>query len=83
MAGRLIEVPRKTADEMLAILTANADRILLYVYPGWYMTLPEVAGQLGLDLEPHTDGVALVSNGTDEPVLTENTICAGMTDKIS
>ena len=66
MAGRLVEVPRKTADEMLSALTASSDRILLYVYPGWYMTLQEIADRLDLELEPSTGGVALLATQSHE-----------------
>ena len=35
MAGRLLEVPRTTAEQLVRTLKARCDQVLVYVYPDW------------------------------------------------
>jgi hypothetical protein len=56
MAGRLMEVPRDRALELLEQLRSSCSRVLVYTYPDWGDTpLASIAKQLGLELN-QTDG---------------------------
>ncbi len=61
MAGRLVEVSRETAEALLALLSANAQRVLVYVHPGWRMGLAEIAVRIPLRLEIATGDVGILA----------------------
>jgi hypothetical protein len=61
MAGRLTEAPPDVATAFLARLQAAAERVLLYVHPGYGATLPELASRLGLALDAPTEWTALLA----------------------
>jgi hypothetical protein len=51
MLGRLLEIPKEKALDLLSELRSSCRHVLLYVYPDWGSSLESVVKQLAVDVE--------------------------------
>jgi len=63
MLGRLLEVPRDTADGFLRQVLAHSGRVVVYAYPGGRWTFAELLSLTGLQAERTCGHAALLVAG--------------------